>query len=275
MIKSATRNLARFGFAAAVGVALWVALGLSGCASSEPPADNPNVSYTASDAPDARKRATNRLQLAVLYFQDGKTTFALDEVKQAILADPGWYEPYWMRGLIQMQTTDYVQAESSFQRALGINPNAADLKHNYGILLCKMKRYDEGLKMFAAALASPTYGQIAKTYLEQGNCLLAMGNKPQAESSYQKSYELDASNAVTAYHMAALMFERNENVRAQFYARRINNSEQASAESLWLGIKIERRIGNADAANQLAAQLRKRFGQSSEAQALERGSFDE
>jgi type IV pilus assembly protein PilF len=180
-----------------------------------------------------------------------------------------------MRGLIQMQTSDYPQAEVSFQKALSINPNAPDLKHNYGILLCKMKRYDEGLNMFAAALANPAYGQVAKTYLEQGNCLLAMGNKPLAESNYQKSYELDAGNAVTGYHLAALLFERNEYVRAQFYARRVNNSEQATAESLWLGIKIERRVSNTDAAEQLAGQLRKRFGQSHEAQALERGSFDE
>ena len=128
---------------------------------------------------------------------------------------------------------------------------------------------------FAAALANPAYGQVAKTYLEQGNCLLAMGNKAQAESSYQKSFELDASNGVTAYHLAALLFERKENTRALFYARRINNSDQASAESLWLGIKIERRIGNTDAVEQLSAQLRKRFGQSTEAQALERGAFDE
>ena len=138
-----------------------------------------------------------------------------------------------------------------------------------------MKRYDEGMKMFAAALADPAYAQVPKTYLEQGNCLLAQGNKALAENSFQKSFELDASNAVTAYHLAALLFERNENVRAQFYARRINNSEQASAESLWLGIKIERRVGNTEAAEQLAAQLRKRFSQSTQAMALERGSFDE
>lgn len=254
---------------------MWLLWGLAGCATHEPVVDNPDVTYTASDAPDIRKRATNRLQLAVLYFQDGKNTFALDEVKQAIQVDPGWYEPYWMRGLIQMQAGDYLPAEASFQKALSINPHSADLQHNYGILLCKLKRYDEGLKMFTSALANPAYGQVAKTYLEQGNCLLLKGEKGLAEASYQKSYELDASNGVTAYHLAALMFERGENVRAQFYARRINNSEQATAASLWLGIKIERRVGNADAATQLAAQLRKRFGPSTEAQALERGSFDE
>ena len=275
MIKSVNGRMARLGYAAGAGVLLWWSLTLGGCAAPKAPIDNPDVTYTASDAPEVRKRATNRLQLAVLYFQDGKNTFALDEIKQAILIDPGWYEPYWMRGLIQMQMQDYAPAETSFQRALSINPNAADLKHNYGILLCKMKRYDEGLRMFAAALANPAYGQVAKTYLEQGNCLLAMGNKAQAESSYQKSFELDASNGVTAYHLAVLLFERKENTRALFYARRINNSDQASAESLWLGIKIERRIGNTDAVEQLSAQLRKRFGQSTEAQALERGAFDE
>jgi type IV pilus assembly protein PilF len=89
------------------------------------------------------------------------------------------------------------------------------------------------------------------------------------------SYELDAGNAVTGFQLANLLFQRGELVRAQFYARRVNNGERASAESLWLGIKIERSLGSTDAQSQLESQLRKRFAQSPQVLALERGAFNE
>ena len=255
--------------------AAWVLGGVSGCASGGVSASGTPETFTESDEPESRKRAGNRLKLAVLYFQDGKFNFALDEVKQAIQTDPTWYQGYWMRGLIQMQTGDLAAAEGSFQKALSINSASSDIKHNYGVLLCKMKRPAEAMRMFSAALADPTYGARAKTWQEQGLCQLANGQKAEAESSFLRSYELDAANPVTGYNLASLLWQRGEMARAQFYARRLNNSERATAESLWLGIKIERSLGTREAQSQLEAQLTKRFAQSREALALERGAFNE
>ena len=248
---------------------------LSGCAAGGPSAAPTQESYTDSDEPEARKRAGTRLKLAVLYFQDGKYNFALDEIKQTIQIDPGWYEPYGMRALIYLQAGDYTASETSFQKALTLNPNASDLKHNYGYLLCKMKRPADAMKQFSAALADPAYGQRAKTWAEQGRCQLANDQKKEAEASFMRSYELDAGNAAVGYNLSSLLFQRGDLVRAQFYARRINNSDRANAESLWLGIKIERSLGAIDAQSQLESQLRRRFAQSPEAMALDRGAFNE
>ena len=71
------------------------------------------------------------------------------------------------------------------------------------------------------------------------------------------------------------LLRRNELTRAQFYIRRLNNSELANAESLWLGIKVERALGDSVAMRQLAGQLRKRFPDSRELGAYERGAFNE
>lgn len=249
--------------------------GLSGCAASGPQATAGAEAFTESDEPDSRKRASIRLKLAVLYFQDGKYPIALDETKQAILIDPNWFEPYDMRGLILLQTGDYGPAESSFQKALAIKPQSADTKHNYGVLLCKMQRPEEAMKLFGAALADPGYGQRAKTWTELGNCQLANGQRADAEASYLRACELDANNPVAGFNLASLLFLRGASDRARVYAQRINSSDRASAESLWLGIKIERSLGAVDAQSQLAQQLRKRFGQSTQAIRLERGAFNE
>jgi type IV pilus assembly protein PilF len=62
---------------------------------------------------------------------------------------------------------------------------------------------------------------------------------------------------------------------AQFYIRRLNNSALANSETLWLGMKIEQKLGNNEALGQLASQLRKRFPQSRELAWFERGAFNE
>lgn len=255
--------------------AMVLGAGLTGCASDTTGVSSQTDSFTDSDEPEVRKRATNRLRLAVLYFTDAKYTVALDEVKQAIAADPNWFESYNMRGLIYKRLGDNVLSEASFLKALSLNPASADVKHNYGVFLCDQSRGAEGLKMFASALDTVGYGRRANTWAAQASCQLSLGLAKDAEASFLRSYELDAANPVTGYNLALLLYKRQDFVRAQFYVRRLNNSELANAESLWLGIKVERILANREAMAQLAGQLKKRFPQSPEASAFDRGAFNE
>src|SRR4051812_2264129 len=99
------------------GVALaWMALNLAGCAgpgsqSQEAGRDR----MTESDEPEARKRARIRMELAVGYYEQGKTDIALDEIKQVISVDPSFPAAYNLRGLIYMRLNDMRQAEDSFR----------------------------------------------------------------------------------------------------------------------------------------------------------------
>jgi type IV pilus assembly protein PilF len=124
-------------------------------------------------------------------------------------------------------------------------------------------------------LADPLYIGRAKTLMAQGVCQARAGKKADAERTLARAYELDAGNPVTGYTLANLLFQRGDYTRAQFYIRRLNNSELANSESLWLGIKVERRLEDRVAMRQLADQLKKRFPQSREAASYDKGAFDE
>ncbi len=250
---------------------------LSGCAARQGAIDQEHRAdlVTNSDEPEARKRAKVRLQLAVGYFDQGQTTIALDELKQALVTDPAFSDAYNLRGLIYMRLNDLRLAEDSFRRAIALNPREPNTLHNYGWLMCQQNRYEESSQLFEQALAHPTYIDKAKTFMALGLCQQRAGRLGEAERSLGRSYELDPGNPITGYNLAALLFQRGEFARAQFYIRRINNTELANAETLWLGIKVERRMENREAFDQLSEQLKKRFVQSREFSALERRAFDE
>lgn len=255
------------------------ALLLYGCAGNPGAAVGANGAraeiMTESDEPDNRKRARIRLELAANYFQQGQTNVALDELKQALIADPTFADAHNLRGLVYMRLNDNALAEESFRRAMTLNPRDGDVLHNYGWLLCQQNRYSESTAMFARAIALPSYGAQPKTLMTQGLCQIRAGQMAEGERSLIQSYELDAGNPVTGYNLADVLFKRGNLTQAQFYIRRLNNSNLANAETLWLGIKVERGLGDREAMAQLANQLKKRFAQSREASAYDRGAFND
>ncbi|MDI3380931.1 type IV pilus biogenesis/stability protein PilW [Xenophilus aerolatus] len=265
------------------GCAAVAALVLAGCTTTTTTttsfADMKNSPPTAvapeSAQAQAQRRAELRLQLAVGYFQHGQTEVAMQEINQALAADPNYADAYNLRGLIYMRQDEAAQAEDSFRRAIALKPRDPDTRHNYGWLLCQQKRYADAMGQFGAALALPTYQDAAKTLMTQGVCQIQAGDRAAAEKSLTQAYELDAGNPVIGYNLASLLYQREDYTRAQFYIRRINNGQQANAESLWLGVKTERRMGNREAMAQLASQLQRRFPQSREALAYERGNFND
>lgn len=260
----------------ALGTVACAAL-LQGCTttSSERSSDNMSGLVTPSDEPETRRRARIRLELASNYFEMGQTAVALDEVKQALVADPTYVDAFNMRGLIYHRLNDFPQADESFRRAMSLRAGDPNLQHNYGWLLCHQKKYAEADEYFARALNNAAYNARSKTLMARGLCQSGAQQYAEAEHTFLKAYELDAANPVVGYHLASLLQRRGELSRAQFYIRRLNNSELANSESLWLGIKIERTLGDQVAMQQLVNQLRGRFSESKEMGAYERGAFNE
>jgi type IV pilus assembly protein PilF len=268
--RSTARRLAAAGWATALGTML-----LAGCGTQPQQQQGALEVVTPSDEPENRRRARIRLELASGYYQEGKTEVALDEVKQVVAADPTLGDAWNLRGLIYMRLGDNREAEESFRRAIALNPRDPNAHHNYGWLQCQLGRYTESFRSFELAMGNPMYPEKAKSLMALGLCQARAGLRPEAELSLTRSYELDAGNPITGYNLARLLYQRGDFSRAQFYIRRLNNSELANAETLWLGIKVENRMNDSEAMGQLSDQLRKRYPQSRERQALERKAYDE
>jgi len=231
---------------------------------------------TASDQTDADRRAAVRMELAALHFNNGQYSTALDEIKLALQAKPELGPAFSLRGLVYASMGEEALADESFNRALQINPRDADTLHNRGWFLCQRNKFTEADRFFEQALAVPQYRDTPRTFMAQGVCYARAGKLDEAERKLTQAYELDAGNPTTALNLAEVLYRRGEYERARFYIRRINQRDEFSnAQTLWLALRIENRLGNRGAVDEFGRQLRNRFPQASETLAYERGRFDE
>lgn len=231
---------------------------------------------TASDETATRRRARIRLELAAAYFGQGQLSTALDEVKQALSMDSTYQDAFELRGLIYDALNEPGFADESFRRALQINERNGSVLHNYAWFLCRKQEYARADAYFARAAELPTSISTAKTLMARGVCQLRAGLLPEAEKSLLRSHELDPSNPATAFNLAQVLYRKGDYERARFYVRRVNNiTERANAESLWLGARIEHKMGHIQARDELATQLRSRFSASREVTAMELGRYDD
>lgn len=259
-------------FAALIVASMLVSCAQQGSAPGAPSAEP----RTASDQTDSDRRAATRLELASLYFSRGQYETALDEVKQALAVRPDLVAAYNMRGLIYAAMGEDRLADESFQRALAINPRDADSMHNRAWILCQRNRFEEADRLFEQAIALPQYRDVVRSLMAQGVCLARANRLPDAEQKLLRAYELDPSNPTTALNLSEVLYRRADYERARFYIRRVNSREDlTNAQTLWLALRIENRIGNRVGVEDYARQLRSRFPQSPEAQALDRGRIDD
>ncbi|MFM6985597.1 MAG: type IV pilus biogenesis/stability protein PilW [Hydrogenophaga sp.] len=259
---------------------LGLASSLSGCAvgagGEQGPAAWHSPAPTAdAELTDARQRARIRLELASAYFERGQTAVALEEIQRALASDPAYGPAHVLRGLVHMRLDEPARAQDSFHRALLIDPRDADALHNLGWLQCQQGHYTDALALFERALRSPLYEGSAKTLMAEGICLMRMDRWQEAEDRLAKAHELDAVHPVIGYNLAVLLYKRGDYSRAQLHVHRLNRSAMANAETLWLGIRVERRLNQTDAMEQLALQLSRHFPASRQWAAYQRGAFDE
>jgi type IV pilus assembly protein PilF len=252
------------------------ALALGGCASS---GGNTRELKTSSDLTAQDKRASIRLQLAVGYYQDGKYEVALDEIKQAIAASPDLADAYGVRALIYTAMSETALADENYQRALRLAPNNPDLANNYGSFLCAAGgKPAQAMTYFEQALKNRQYATPVSALVNAGNCSLKTKQYAAAERYFTQALRYDPDLAQSNAGLSRAYYERHDYQRAGFYINRLTTTsklDSLSAETLWLAIRVARRLGDRTLEASLTGQLQRRFPGSTENAALQRGAFDE
>jgi type IV pilus assembly protein PilF len=246
---------------------------LAACAAkpSEPEHDTGTL---IGEVGDPRNRAKLHTELASMYYSNGNLCVALDELRAAAKADANYAPAYGMYGRVYMQMKDQTRAEESFERALRLAPNDADINHNYGWFLCQTGREPASVKYFLQAIRNPLYAMPWRSYSAAGVCTMKMNQLKDAEAFFERALKLEPDEPASLVGLGQIRYRQGNIGEARKLVTRYNKLVPPTSESLWLAVRIERRMGERLQEQAFANQLRRRYPDSREFQALQRGQYD-
>ena len=221
---------------------------------------------------NAGKSARVHTELAGLYYERAQLGIALDELNQALQADNDYAPAYSVRGLVHMALREDKEAEEDFQKSLRLDNADSDTHNNYGWFLCQRNREKESIAQFMAAIKNPLYTTPGLAYLNAGLCSKKAGDYKNAEDFLQKALLVQPELTQVQFALAELYFTNADYFSAKKYMANFSQkNNNPTAEQLWLGVRIGRKVGDHNLEASYSTQLRNRFPDARETQLLIHG----
>jgi len=223
---------------------------------------------TGSNANDpVLSRAQAHTELGAAYLQQSKYEIALDEFTQATKIAPNYALAYNGLGLVNSALGQDAEAEVNFKKSIELQPSSSESHNNYGSFLCSRGRYDESIKQFLDAVKNPLYSTPNLAYANAGICADRKKDTKNAEIYLNKALQIEPLTHSAAQQLADIQFRRGD---AKAAKATLQNALVASpsAETLWLGVRIERALGGKDNEASYALQLRQQYPNSEQTRLL-------
>jgi type IV pilus assembly protein PilF len=246
-------------------------LGLAGCAAQSVSNGSPET----RPASGSDIRAQVHTDLAANYYLRAQYAVALQELAEALKVDAGYAPAYNMLGLVHGELREDQRAEENFRRAIERSPQYSDAHNNFGLFLCQRKRMQEAREHFEAALANPLYASPEKALSNAGACSLEQGDLAAAETYYLRAIRRAPNHASAQLGLAEVHYRQGRWLAARALLRQLTEQAEVGAQALWLGVRIERRMGDREAEANYGAQLRRRYPESMQTQWLITGQYDQ
>ena len=254
------------------------ALALAACASKAPA---PQQAQAAPPAPDAtpvktqeatpQQRAKIRTELAAGYYQRGQMDVALEELGNAKALDPGYPRIYDIYGLVYAMLGERGKAEENFRQALSLAPDDSNIRENWGAFLCGTGRAREALPEFEQVLKDPLYKTPEIALINACKLSAATGVSKNAEEYLSRALSASPGNPIAAYNLALIAYRDQRMGEARAWMRPVMQQASPSPAALYLGLCIERKRGDDEAARSYESQLKNRWPESQEARSAAAG----
>lgn len=249
---------------------------LSGCVGVNAPPSSPVERPVSEQSAvgNAQQRAKVHTELGSHYLAEGRFGVAIEEAKIALESDAGYAPAYNLLGLVYGYIREKALAEENFQQALRLAPGDPEINNNYGWFICQMGRERESMAYFQSAFRNPLYTTPARPLTNAGVCLLRIKDDAAAEDLLQRALRMDPKNPSANYWMADILYRTNRLRDARAYINGLHSLMEPTPQSLWLALRIERKMGDRDGEARYGSQLRRKFQGTPEYQKLQQGQYE-
>ena len=215
--------------------------------------------------------AAANLNLGIAYMQQGDYERALEKLDRAKAADPNFSGVYNAYGLLYQLIERNRDAEKNFKKALKLNPSDSSTKNNYGRFLCHIGRSKQAEEVLLEAADNPLYATPEIAITNAGICAYQNKQLAVAEKHLRRALQMNEQNPPALLHMSQISYDQEKYLSSRAYLQRYLEVSKHTAASLWMGIRIERQLGDKDAIASYSLSLKNNFPDSSEAAMLEAG----
>jgi len=251
----------RYGWA----LLLLSALLLGGCQTAPPKGDDETGSLGVRGRSSA---ADLYVQLALAYLQAGDVATALQKIKEGLRQDDQNARAHGVIAIIYERIGEYGPAETHFAEATRLDPQDPYIRNAYGAFLCGRGEYARAVEQYELALKNPLYSTPEVALTNAAVCIRRQGDLSQAETYLRRALDRNKRYPPALGQMALVSFERGNQLSSRAYLQRYLAVADPTAEMLWLGVQVERSLGDGKAAQEYAQLLRSRFPDSLEVQKL-------
>ncbi len=216
--------------------------------------------------PDREKALSDNIRLGMAYLSSGDTHRAKRPLINAIEIAPRSAEAHNALGLVYYVDQEFALAEEHYRKAIQYDPAYTKAYFNFGALLYNRGRYPEAVHHYRVATADTLYEQRPAAFENLGYALLAMGDRAGARAAFTRALSFNRDLPRSHLSLARMYFD-DENYDASLkHFQRFAGLSRHSAESLWLGIRLQRVLNDRDALASYALQLRNMYPESDEYQ---------
>ncbi|WP_392340850.1 type IV pilus biogenesis/stability protein PilW [Moritella marina] len=208
---------------------------------------------------DKNAAARSRLTLALKYIEIENYQEAKINLDKAVHYSPDNADIYLAYAYYYQKVKERQQAEKAYLYALDLAPGDGNIHNNFGVFLCGIARFDEAEVEFLAAIAVPSYNQIANSYENAGRCALESGDSEKALSYLESSLAYAPQNLDVRLSIAELNYMLADFAVAKQQLTKYESVSKATARSLWLGFKIAEKQNSSAVAEVYSRQLLAQF----------------
>lgn len=223
-------------------------------------------------SPQARAKA--RTDLGFSYYSEARFKIALEEAHKALAADPNYAPAHHLLALVHTYLAEYSTAQMHFDQAIKLAPLDPEINNAYGWFLCTRSREKEGIDRLMIAARDPLYESPTRPYTNAGLCSLRLKDDKAAEDYLRRAVIADQQNTQAVYLLALVNYQQKKFDEAKRLVDEVIGRGEPNAESIWLALRLERKLGNREAEAGYASQMRRKFKDSPEYKALLQGQFD-
>jgi type IV pilus assembly protein PilF len=206
--------------------------------------------------------------MGIAYMRDGQDAVALKKLRRAIEVDPDSPDAHNVLAILYERLGEDKLAEENYDRAAALDPRDPYIRNARGSYFCKQGKYEMALQEFELALDNPLYPTPWVAMTNAGLCTARSGDKVKAEEYYRRALTANKRYTPALFQMAEISFENHNDMSARAYLERFHSGAPATAASLWLGVRVEQRLGDRIKAVEYKRRLLKEFPDAPEIQAL-------